>query len=272
MSDDVLARARFPRSSRYAAAQVFRDAMGPHPLWLLEWLCEDLGLERGMRVLDLGCGKALTSVFLAREFGVQVWAADLWVDAGDNARRIREAGCADTVHAVSAEAHALPFERDAFDAIVSIDAYHYFGTDDLYLTYLTRFVKPGGLIGVVVPGLTREFDDDIVPAHLAEPQANGTPFWEPECISLHSPAWWRRHWQRSERVRLTTCDLLPDGCRLWLDWERAYSASGGNPFPSCEEALAADDGDWLGFVRLIAERTGPAGFNLYGAGTIRDPA
>ena len=36
------------------------------------------GLEPGMRVLDLGCGKGLSSIFLAKEFGVQVWAADLW--------------------------------------------------------------------------------------------------------------------------------------------------------------------------------------------------
>jgi len=29
--------------------------------------------------------------------------------------------------------HALPFSERSFDAIVSFDAYHYFGTDDLYL-------------------------------------------------------------------------------------------------------------------------------------------
>jgi cyclopropane fatty-acyl-phospholipid synthase-like methyltransferase len=37
-----------------------------------------------MRVLDLGCGRAATSIFLRREFGVQVWATDLWTNASEN--------------------------------------------------------------------------------------------------------------------------------------------------------------------------------------------
>lgn len=260
---------RFPRSNGYAAEQVFRDAMGPNPLWLLEWLCEDLALEKGMRVLDLGCGKALTSVFLAKEFGVDVWAADLWVDVDDNARRIREAGCADSVYPLRAEAHALPFATGFFDAVVCIDAYHYFGTDDLYLGYASRFVKEGGPIGVVVPGLTRELDGDV-PEHLTQPQGNGTPFWEAECFSFHSADWWRRHWERSGSVKVRVCDMLADGWKLWRDWERAYTGSGCNPFPSVEEALAKDQGEWIGFVRLLATRKGEPGFNLYRAGGIRD--
>jgi cyclopropane fatty-acyl-phospholipid synthase-like methyltransferase len=36
-----------------------------------------MNLQPGMRVLDLGCGRALSSIFLHREFGLQVWAADL---------------------------------------------------------------------------------------------------------------------------------------------------------------------------------------------------
>jgi len=58
--------------------------MGPNSLWLTEWLCEAIDLKPNMRVLDLGCGKAISSVFLAKEFGVQVWAYDLWIKATDN--------------------------------------------------------------------------------------------------------------------------------------------------------------------------------------------
>jgi cyclopropane fatty-acyl-phospholipid synthase-like methyltransferase len=44
-----------------------------------------------------------------------------------------EAGVARQVTAVRAEAHTLPFGKDSFDAIVSIDAFEYFGTADGYL-------------------------------------------------------------------------------------------------------------------------------------------
>jgi SAM-dependent methyltransferase len=35
-------------------------------------LAEAIELRPGMRVLDLGCGRAMSSVFLHREFGAQV--------------------------------------------------------------------------------------------------------------------------------------------------------------------------------------------------------
>lgn len=32
-----------------------------------------------MRILDMGCGKAMSSIFLVKEFGIQVWANDPWL-------------------------------------------------------------------------------------------------------------------------------------------------------------------------------------------------
>ena len=71
-----------------------------------------------------------------------------------------------------AEAHAFPFAAGFFDAVVSIDAVHYFGTDVLYLDYLGRFLRPGGLLRVVVPGLTRPLPEGA-PSWLTDPQVNG---------------------------------------------------------------------------------------------------
>lgn len=99
-------------------------------------------------------------------------------------------GLEDSVFPVHAEAHTLPFAEGFFDALVSMDAYHYFGTDDLYLDYYCRFAKPDAQIGIVVPGLQHEFVDP--PAHLASS-------WVPEYWTLHSPDWWRRHWIAVER-------------------------------------------------------------------------
>ncbi len=89
---------RFPRSSEYHPEWVIAGASGgANVLWLTEWLAEALELQSGMRVLDLGCGRAMSSIFLRREFGVQVWATDLWFSASENVQRVRDAGVEDGV-------------------------------------------------------------------------------------------------------------------------------------------------------------------------------
>jgi hypothetical protein len=75
--------------------------MGPNALWLMESLIESMVIKRGMRVLDLGCGKAMTSIFLAKELGAEVWATDLWIEASANQARIRDAGVEDRISAAS---------------------------------------------------------------------------------------------------------------------------------------------------------------------------
>lgn len=156
---------RYPRSRAYNIDWMMDNMMGPNALWLMESLTERLHLEPGMRVPDMGCGKAISSIFLAKEFGVQVWATDLWIGAGENWDRIKQAGVQDRVYPIHAESHDLPFATGFFDAMVSVDAYHYFGTDDLYFEYYAGFARPGAELGIVVPGIAEEF--------LGEP--TGTP-------------------------------------------------------------------------------------------------
>jgi len=69
----------FPRSAKYDLEWVLQNEMGPHVLWLTEALSQQMDLTPDMRVLDMGCGTAMSSIFLAKEFGVQVWANDLWM-------------------------------------------------------------------------------------------------------------------------------------------------------------------------------------------------
>jgi SAM-dependent methyltransferase len=244
-----LAKQRFPRSSACDPMWIVENLMGPHVLWLAEYLAEALPLEPGMRVLDLGCGKALSSIFLAREFGVHVTACDLWIAAEDNARRIAAAGVADRVTPVRAEAHALPFEPGTFDAIVSLDAYHYFGTDDLYLGTPAKLLKPGGRLGIVVPGVAREIDGP--PPQLKQ-------WWEWEFCSFHTPAWWRRHWEKTGLLAVETADWMPGGRELWCEWNRITApllpADRGAAAAREADMLDADTGNLLGFVRAVARK------------------
>src|SRR4051794_9883720 len=118
--DERLMPDRFPRAAKYSPDWLLASVSGAaNPVWMTEWLTEALDLRPGMRVLDLACGRAVSSVFLRREFGVQVWAADLWFNQTENLRRVTDAGVADGVFPLRVDARALPFAAEFFDAIVS---------------------------------------------------------------------------------------------------------------------------------------------------------
>lgn len=257
----LLNKPEFPLSGRYEPDWVLDNQMGPNALWLAEWLTNALPLKPGMRVLDLGCGRSLTSIFMAKEFGVRVWAADLWISPEHNWKRAEAAGVGDSVFPLRAEAHALPFPNSFFDAIVSIDAYQYFGTDMLYLGYLSRFVRPDGYVGIAVPGLMQPITE--VPEHLAQPQSNGKVFWEDECWCFKTRDWWLEHWSRNGNIADIRVDTLKEGWRHWFDFERLLEETRKSIFPSDAEAIGRDRGRYIGFVRAIARRTGSVGANLY---------
>src|SRR5262245_34723135 len=242
---------RFPRSSKYAFDWVKEGSMGSHVLWMTEWLCERMDLRPGMRVLDLGCGRAKSSIFLAREFDVEVWATDVWIAATENWQRTREAGLENRVFPIHADARALPFAAEFFDAITALDCYYYFGTDDLYLNYLAQFVKPGGPVGVAGAGLVQEVETPL-PEHLRE-------WWTPDLWSLHTAAWLRRHWEKTGIVAIELADTMPDGWQVWLDWHRT-----GFPNNTTEiKAIEADAGRYIGYIRLVGRRRGETKLEPY---------
>jgi SAM-dependent methyltransferase len=251
-TDSNLKSERFPRSSQYHPEWVLAGASGgANVLWLAEWLTTALDLRPGMRVLDLGCGRASSSIFLWREFGVQVWAVDLWFSATENQQRIRDAGAVEGVFPLHADAHSLPFAANFFDAVVCLDSFPYFGTDDLYLNYLAHFVKSDGLVGIAGVGLMREIEASV-PKHLKAMW--GQDFW-----AIHSAAWWRRHWARTGILRVELADDMPDGWQFWLDWQRAVSPENATEI----EAIEADRGKYLGYIRVVGRRCGDAKFEEY---------
>lgn len=246
MSDpNHLLSKRFPRSNAYNPEWMIANASGgANSIWLAEWLAEELALQPGMQVLDLGCGRGSSSVFLAREYGVTVWATDLWFSPSENLQRVRDAGVAQRVFPIRSDARDLPFATEFFDAIVSIDAFPYFGTDDHYLSYLARFVKPRGVIAIALAGFVEELGD-APPAHLAEWIAA-----EPALRSMHSSPWWRRHWENSGVVDVELADSMPEGWKCWLDWHKCVAPDNHGEI----QALESDRGRHLTYNRVVARR------------------
>lgn len=231
-----LAHDQFPRSSTYDPGWIVENEMGPNVLWLTEFLCEVMDLRPGMRVLDLGCGKALSSLFLAREFGVQVWATDLWISATENAHRIRAAQLEDRVFPIHADARTLPFADEFFDAILSIDAFEYFGTDVHFLGPLVRLLKPRCQIGVVNAGLQQEIE------RLPDE-------WPSDFCAFHTPEWWSHHWTITRCVDVEVAENLPNGRDLWLRWHQAIGVTD-------DAYLTSPAGENLTFHRIVGRRIG----------------
>jgi len=239
----------YPKTEKYDAAWIEKNWMGPNPLCLAEDLCGHLDLKPGMKVLDLGCGKGLTSIFLAKEYGVTVFATDLWISASDNMRRFEEAGASDKIIPIHAEAHDLPYAEGFFDAAVSIDSYHYFGASESYFVdVFSKLVRPGGLFGIVVPGLRREFEKGY-PDTLED-------LWFPELYTFHSKNWWRTLWEKTGLCEITDCYDLEDPKGLWRPWALWSIDNFAKEFGDCGGGEDFDlkflDADTDGDISLIA--------------------
>ena len=239
----LLFHKEFPRSNAYNPRWIMENPMASHPLWLTEWLCERVEWEPGLRVLDLGCGKAKSSIFLAREFGVEVWAVDLWTGADENLLRVEDAGVSGLVFPVHADARQLPFAGEFFDVVLCVDSFQYFATDDLYLNYLAHFLRGDGVLAFASPGLLREFDGPV-PDHLQR-------LWTGDYWSLHTSAWWRRHVAKAGLFEVVYSGDMLDGWRLWSEWAAATDSAAWY-----QETLKADNGRYLGYVGVVARRVG----------------
>lgn len=238
----LLQQERFPRSSRYDPEWQIDGAYGGNSMWLAEWLCEDAGLKPGMKVLDLGCGRAKSSIFMAREYDVEVWAADFWLPAEENQQRVDQSGLTGKVHCVNAEARDLPFDRGQFDAIVAFDSIQYYGTDAMFLPYVAQFLVPKGILGFASAAMMCELRYPV-PAHLQR-------FWMPDCWSLRTAAWWHEHWSRTGMVDVQFAEIMAGGWKVWLDWAKAIGCS-----EWYLDTIETDAGQYLGYIRVLANRS-----------------
>lgn len=236
---------KYVLSDQYDKTFIQENIMGPNPIKLLEELLISCPLKRGSLVLDLGCGRGVTSVFLARELGTNVIAADLWIDPNENRKRFRAMGFDDSqITPLAADARSLNFPPRYFDAVVSIDAYHYFGTNTLYLDkHLLPFVKSGGCLLIAVPGLKKEFGDTIPPEMLAA--------WTAEDLkSFHDLRYWKTLFSLSNDVDIISIHEMGSFDECWNDWLACNNEYAAND----RKAMEAGAGKYMNFIGIILRR------------------
>jgi SAM-dependent methyltransferase len=204
-------RSRYPELDPYPREAIYGDIQGEGGLFLACDMARQLGLRPGMKVLDLACGTGETSVFLARHYGVEVFAVDKFLDEPALLRRAAEAGADRLVFPRRLEARSLPYADGFFDAVFCMNAYFYFGTDDLYLPYLLNLVRDGGRICIASPCYREELSPDTPEEFMIE---------FPDCLAVHSPEWWRHHFEKTRGVDILRCELHPHSREFWEDFVR----------------------------------------------------
>ena len=237
----------YVRSKKYETPELMAKIMGPNPIKLEEELLSDNKIPAGSVVCDLGSGQGLTSVFMAKEYGFTVYAADLWSDPAENSVFFEKMGISSgEVIPVKADAENLPFEKSFFDAVVSIDSYNYFGRDPKYLDEkLLPFVKNGGLIYIAIPGMKKDCHENLPKELLLS--------WTPEQLEyMHDADYWRKMVSRSVGAEVISVNEMESNDEVWADWlkqENEYAVGD-------RKAMEAGGGKYLNFISIILRKKG----------------
>lgn len=235
----------YPLSKKYNTPELMSKIMGPNPVKLEEELLTGHCIPAGSVVCDLGSGQGLTSVFLAKEYGFTVYAADLWSDPEDNRSFFLEMGLSDKqIIPVKADATNLPFEAEFFDAIVSTDSYNYFGRDPEFLDQkLLPFVKSGGYIYIAIPGMKRDCHDQLPPELLLS--------WTPEQMDyMHDVTYWRNMVSQSRCAEVIEVCQMESNEEVWKDWlaqENEYAVGD-------RKSMESGGGKYLNFIKIVLKK------------------
>lgn len=235
----------YSKSEKYNTPALQAKIMGPNPVKLEEELLLNHRIPDGAVVCDLGSGQGLTSVFLAKEYGFTVYAADLWSDPEENRKFFDAMGLdREQIVPVKADATALPFEKEFFDAVVSTDSYNYFGRDGRYLDEkLLPFVKCGGYIYIAVPGMKKDCHDALPPELLLS--------WTPEQLDyLHDVDYWREIVGKCQGAEVLSVQEMESNEEVWADWlkqENEYAVSD-------RKSMEAGGGKYLNFIAIVLRK------------------
>lgn len=233
------------KSLKYDTPELQKKIMGPNPVKLTEELMSNHKIPSGGVVCDLGSGQGLTSVFLAKEYGFTVYAADLWSDPSQNREFFNSMGLSESqIIPVKADAENLPFEYEFFDAIVSVDSYNYFGRDTSYLDKkLLPFLKSGGYVYIAIPGMKEDCHNNLPKELLLS--------WTPEQLDyMHDVSYWTETVGACNTGEVISVNEMQSNEEVWSDWlkqENEYAIGD-------RKAMNAGGGKYLNFISIVLKK------------------
>jgi len=175
-----------------------------------------LGVQRGERLLDLGCGFGRHAFEAARR-GAKVVAVDA---AADEVGTVRdtigamldagEIGSDDEAGAVQGDALALPFADGAFDRVIASEVLEHIADDGAAMRELARVLRGGGTMAVTVPRFGPEAVNWVLSEQYHDVPGGHVRIYRRSALverlrhaglrlrgfhhahALHSPYWWLR--------------------------------------------------------------------------------
>ena len=235
----------YPKSEKYNTPALQAKIMGPNPVKLEEELLLNHKIPKGAVVCDLGSGQGLTSVFLAKEYGFIVYAADLWSDPEEKRQFFDSMGLSrEEIIPVKADATDLPFEKEFFDAVISTDSYNYFGRDEAYLDEkLLPYLKKGGYIYIAIPGMKKDCHDALSPELLLS--------WTPEQLGyMRDAQYWAKTVGKCRGAEVLTVEEMESNEEVWADWlkqENEYAIGD-------RKSMEAGGGKYLNFIKIVLRK------------------
>jgi SAM-dependent methyltransferase len=139
MLDDRL----HPRANEFAkAASVYEGARPEFPVAAIDWLCEQLQITSGTRVLDLAAGTGrMTQPLYARTRSIVA------VDPVPQMREVLHAALPE-IEVLDGTAEAIPLPDGSVGAVVVAQAFHWFDPKPA-VAEIARVLEPGGRLGLV---------------------------------------------------------------------------------------------------------------------------
>ncbi|MDG3015120.1 class I SAM-dependent methyltransferase [Speluncibacter jeojiensis] len=160
---------------------------------------DELDLQPGCRVLDLGCGRGAVLMALAHRIAPpgRAVGVDLWhnIDQFGNAPAAAEhnaevEGVEDRVQLCTGDITALPFADDSFDLIVSSLAIHNIAAPQDRTTAVreaVRVLRPGGTLAIMDLSFARRYLDAL----------RDPPMRDLRVRDLGWRMWWTGPWMRT---------------------------------------------------------------------------